>query len=349
MANPFGYTIPAIALGLGAILIKNRRRFVYLGQDIVPQIVVEEMHQDVLTITQHPVEQGAAIADHAYKEPAEVTIKCAWSNSPAGPSGLVGYAVAAASTLGGPAVGAVVSAGQTIQAAQSLLSGNAPSQARAIYEQLLQIQASRIPFDIYTGKRSYKNMLFASLLCHTDPETENVLALVARCQQVIIVQTRVVNVPINTNPEEQKTPEETAPVQDMGPQSLQPGTNYVPSAATLPPATSESLSAVNISITETIDQLPGLADKVSSGLSSTLENIKATVTATLDPLVQQLPGQLQTLNGQLASAASSIQGGLPTVIQGVQQAIPTALNELQATINNAIAQIPKAFEIPFQK
>lgn len=36
---------------------------------IIPDVVVEETHTDDMEITQHPVQQGAAISDHAYKKP----------------------------------------------------------------------------------------------------------------------------------------------------------------------------------------------------------------------------------------------------------------------------------------
>ena len=36
---------------------------------IIPDVVVEETHSDEMEITQHPVQQGAAISDHAYKKP----------------------------------------------------------------------------------------------------------------------------------------------------------------------------------------------------------------------------------------------------------------------------------------
>ncbi len=38
-------------------------------------VTVEEVASDDLEITQHPVQQGASIADHAYVKPATVTIK----------------------------------------------------------------------------------------------------------------------------------------------------------------------------------------------------------------------------------------------------------------------------------
>lgn len=47
-------------------------------------VVVEEAHEDKVTITEHPVEQGAKINDHAYVEPASLTIRAGHSDT-AGP------------------------------------------------------------------------------------------------------------------------------------------------------------------------------------------------------------------------------------------------------------------------
>jgi hypothetical protein len=48
---------------------------------IIPDIVVEENARDELTITQHPVERGAAIADHAFVMPSRVEMRCGFSDS----------------------------------------------------------------------------------------------------------------------------------------------------------------------------------------------------------------------------------------------------------------------------
>lgn len=45
-------------------------------------VTIEETATDRLKITQHPVQQGASITDHAYMEPAELTIKVAWNDEP---------------------------------------------------------------------------------------------------------------------------------------------------------------------------------------------------------------------------------------------------------------------------
>lgn len=44
-------------------------------------VVVEESHEDKVTITEHPVEQGAKINDHAYVEPAVLTIRAGHSDT----------------------------------------------------------------------------------------------------------------------------------------------------------------------------------------------------------------------------------------------------------------------------
>ena len=36
---------------------------------VIPDVVIEEAHRDELIITQHPVEKGATITDHAFARP----------------------------------------------------------------------------------------------------------------------------------------------------------------------------------------------------------------------------------------------------------------------------------------
>lgn len=47
-------------------------------------VVVEESHEDSLQITEHPVEQGAAINDHAYLKPPTLTIRAGSSDCAGG-------------------------------------------------------------------------------------------------------------------------------------------------------------------------------------------------------------------------------------------------------------------------
>lgn len=219
------FVLPALSIGLGSIKLRPTRGFYPKGgavgpaQPLTAHATIREMHRDDLEITEHPVELGAPVADHAFKRPAEVVIECAWSDSPPGSPGLIGAAMGVAG-LKVPIVGQAIAGVKTIAAAGSLLSGNSPNQARAIYGQLLELQDSRIPFDVYTGKRIYKNMLFKSLAITTDAEHENVLLLTATCKQVIIVSTTTVKVPVN--PSAQGLPEKTSPTVNAGSKQLAP-------------------------------------------------------------------------------------------------------------------------------
>lgn len=49
--------------------------------DLEFEITIHESHRDEMTITAHPVERGAAITDHVFRNPAQLTVKV--SASPA--------------------------------------------------------------------------------------------------------------------------------------------------------------------------------------------------------------------------------------------------------------------------
>ncbi|MBK3400835.1 phage baseplate protein [Methylobacterium ajmalii] len=117
---------------------------------ILPDVVVEEVHRDALAITQHPVEQGASITDHAYRLPAVVEVRYGWSDSSAGYVGHIDE----------------------------------------VYGRLRSLQASREPFNVSTIRRRYKNMLLAGVSVVTDSRTSNSLMVVATLQEIIIASTK---------------------------------------------------------------------------------------------------------------------------------------------------------------
>ena len=139
---------------------------------IVAQVTIEEQERDELTITEHPVEQGAPISDHAFKRPSEVTIRAGWSLAVAGD-----------------------------------LSAN----GGGIYGQLLQWQAALQPFDLVTGKRTYKDMLIQSLTVTTDQRSEFALMADIHCRQVIIVKTSATQAATSEDPNNQTDPANASP------------------------------------------------------------------------------------------------------------------------------------------
>jgi hypothetical protein len=148
---------------------------------IIPDVTIEEHHTDELTITDHPVEQGAAITDHSFVNPAQVTMRIGWSNS------------------------------QSIIA--GVLLGGGITDVSTLYQQMLDLQSSRQAFDLVTGKRTYANMLIKSVGMTTDRDTENGLILTVGMRQIIIVQTTTAALqPASA----QSNPQDTTAVQNNG-------------------------------------------------------------------------------------------------------------------------------------
>ncbi len=138
-------------------------------------VTLEEIASDDLEITQHPVQQGATITDHAYLKPATVSIK--------------------------------------------IMFNAADAPLAETYAKLRQLQASREPFDVVTGKRAYKNMLFKSLGQTNDAQTENVLSISAELQEIFVVQVETTTVPPR---KQQANPGKTGATENAGQKSAQP-------------------------------------------------------------------------------------------------------------------------------
>ncbi len=140
---------------------------------ITLEVVVNETTNDTLTITKQPVQQGAMITDHAYKEPTSLSM-------------------------------------------QALFSDNLFTRLSTVYSDLLELQRSRVPFDVITPKRIYRSMLIASLGQTTDKHTENILSISMTLQEVIIVKVTTTTV----ERARQKTPAVTGETQSAGKKSF---------------------------------------------------------------------------------------------------------------------------------
>jgi hypothetical protein len=168
---------------IGSVFIKPQRSLAGIQADAV----LEEHHEDNLVITDHPVEEGAVISDHAYKMPAEVTLEYGWSMSS-------GFNSTFDSTF-----------------------------LNTLYQQLLQLQVDRTLFDVFTGKRKYSNMLVSSLSCTTDKATENVLLVRITCKEILRATTQVVQL---TSSAAQLLPQKTAPIINQGNVGLRSAPNF---------------------------------------------------------------------------------------------------------------------------
>ena len=158
-------------------------------------VSLEEVHHDEIQLTEHPVEQGAAITDHAFVRPSEVVIKCGWSNAD--------YA-ALADTIRSLADG-------TGLAGETYVDG--------VYQMLLKLQRDRMPFEVLTSRRRYRNMLLQGLVVTTDPKTTAALMVTATCREIFIVSTKATSLPPR---EDQSEPAATGEAIDRGAQALAP-------------------------------------------------------------------------------------------------------------------------------
>lgn len=120
--------------------------------DIQATITVDEAGSDELEMTQHPVQRGAAITDHAYVKPSTLNIRAMFAESE-------------------------------------------DATLEEIYQDLLDLQAEREPFEIVTGKRIYTDMLFKTIAVTTDKATDQVLSVQCGFQQVILVDVVLTTVP----------------------------------------------------------------------------------------------------------------------------------------------------------
>ncbi|MDE9483692.1 hypothetical protein KKJ30_18555 [Xenorhabdus bovienii] len=160
---------------------------------IVPSVVISEKHMDSTEITEHPVQRGATISDHAYDKPSEVTMEIGFAG---GGSLIDGFDTSKIKLFD-------LDTGATL--------GKSPKE---VYEQLLKLKASKEPFDVTTGKRQYKNMLIRAIEVTTDKTSENVLMVTLTLREVIIVETQTA--PVTAPPERMKYPLDTAPAVDRG-------------------------------------------------------------------------------------------------------------------------------------
>lgn len=130
------------------------------------QATLEEVFTDSIQITEHPIELGASVGDHAYVRPIELVMRCGFSNSTAS-----NVASVAASLFGSSMSGA--------------------STVDDLYSQLLALQQSLVPFSVVTSRRKFDNMLITSLATTTDNRSSNALFVTVNMRQIFIVGTQV--------------------------------------------------------------------------------------------------------------------------------------------------------------
>ena len=223
MVNFVGVASAALQLGLESLIVKPKRGiFTNLGPYepiLIPHATIEEHHTDNLEITEHPIQLGSNISDHAFMHPSEITIKMGFSNSPSN-SGMINAALGAAAASF-PVVNAIGNIAEIGANVQSAITGANPDQVNAIYASLLALQSNRVLVSIFSGRRVYHNMLIRALNVLNDNKSENALFVTVDCRQVIIVNTQSVQLQ-----RANQASKVTVPMSQEGGKSIQTYPNY---------------------------------------------------------------------------------------------------------------------------
>ena len=127
------------------------------------------VHTLNLTVTQHPVETGANISDHAYIEPAQLQISFLMSDC-------------ATSIIPGQ-------------------FGDWSSRSVSAFQALRQIQLQRVPVQITTRLNVYQNMLITSLLPTEDNTTCHGLRGTCTLQEIFVATVQTVQIKVSANPQ----------------------------------------------------------------------------------------------------------------------------------------------------
>lgn len=210
--SALGFVESGAQLALQMLVIKPKRGFLNNTDETftVPDVTLEEVHNDELEVTEHPVEQGTTIADHAFVRPAEVIITAGWSDSPNATSlvGALGGFAAAQSGAARALIGAAELAGGVLG-----MLGSDTKPSKKAYLRLLDMYRARTLFTIFTGKRSYRNMIIRSITTTTNQETENSLVCRIVCREILMAKTTTVTVPDSSV---MADPSKNAGVEDVG-------------------------------------------------------------------------------------------------------------------------------------
>lgn len=118
----------------------------------------QESHASDLEVTDHPIETGALVSDHAFMKPLKVEITAGVSDILT-PSGNPAY-------------------------------GGGSGRAQAAYQLLTELQKSAEPFIVQTGLKVYENMVCESIRTAQERDSANILYFVASLREVLIVETQ---------------------------------------------------------------------------------------------------------------------------------------------------------------
>lgn len=119
--------------------------------------VIREEHTSTIKMTEHPVQTGANVVDHAYVEPAQLVMEIGMSDS----------------------MDSLV---------KNQYNGKFETKSVNAYQILLELQKSRLPFQVHTRLNLYKNMLIEEISAPDDYKTKNGLRCTITLKEIFVVE-----------------------------------------------------------------------------------------------------------------------------------------------------------------
>lgn len=141
---------------------------------------ISEAHEGEVDVTEHPVEQGADVTDHARPKPDNYMLTGLISDTPLSP---------------GQARRAGVAEGTVKEI---------PGRSQLVYEQLRTLKDTGKLITVVTGLRTYENMLVTKLSAPRDNKTGDALMFTMGLRQIRIVQNKTTQVVVAIEPKAKK-------------------------------------------------------------------------------------------------------------------------------------------------
>ena len=186
-------------MALASLLFNNRynTEFRTSGSKeafLVVDVVIEETHTMVSTVTKREVEEGYDITDHASVDPIVLNISGIISQQPLGletalQSLGLGLATRAASKFAGAT--ALLGAASGVIGGMILNKGNGDRVINA-FKILQQLNQNKVVFDFVTGLEYYKNMILTNAVISKNKSTGKDIAFTATMTQIRVVSSNEV-------------------------------------------------------------------------------------------------------------------------------------------------------------
>jgi hypothetical protein len=138
--------------------------------------------QESITITSHPVQSGANISDHAFRNPTKISMEIMMSD-------VMASRVPGQFASGGNSVTRLLGMAGVPGSILGMFGGGADAtKSISAYQRLVELQRMRLPFSVKTRLGYYNNMLIESIDTPDDVNTLSGLKCTINMREILVAQ-----------------------------------------------------------------------------------------------------------------------------------------------------------------